>query len=585
MILDNLSNVKIGDQNIYEARAGSNLIWSALGTGFIRVYDGVNTLIGSHVTIEAPKAVDSFIVGAESTGTTGAFRGNLTDLLIYDRALTESEIISIETGYSELPPNITPGVLPDYLTGEGTLGKVLYNEVASRADGSTSYPGHTRIYSTFNQPTSGYELNASGWMAGVDFGGLSVYKKNSIDGNMTTAITPWHTVGAAHYPLSTGAIVEFYDASGDNVIARTIEESFKGANSAIDDVIVYRLDEALPDSIKKYKLFPSDFSDYFPNVLVNGNTYQMKYLPIITCSHFRWQNPPDWPSSFGQPNRYAYFSEINVYSDLQGDIIDKITHLPARTAPNIYPEYNGGSGYDPIQGGDSGGPVFSLFSGDLILLGSHDYANQAPVLNTVSGGLQSYIDQIQPTGGEPPQYYETVNLSGFTKTKTLVRPSPPTSGLVAHFNSYSGVQVNESSIVESWTGTNNIVATAYNSSITYINTNKAITKDSLHFPTSTNSYLTFDLPSGLKNNQSRTIVSIGYYYFNFNLTGPRTMINSLLPETGRAHLFRNFYGNNGEGDLGYFARFKAGGTHELGLPALGEDALQVQTVVHKNLED
>ena len=68
-------------------------------------------------------------------------------------------------------------------------------------------------------------------------------------------ITPWHAVGAAHYPHPVGATIRY--AWGERRVAES--ETVAGT-----DIQVYRLDQKAPESVQPARYLPWDWPRYLP---------------------------------------------------------------------------------------------------------------------------------------------------------------------------------------------------------------------------------------------------------------------------------------------------------------------------------
>ena len=239
---------------------------------------------------------------------------------------------------------------------------------------------------------------------------------------MGTVITPWHVIGANHYQHMTGDILYFLDSTNTVVSAIIVDKSPFPPVGAYMDIIVYKLDRELPNTVKTYKFIPDNFVDYFP---INSFTYSTVYdtqlstlssvylgvqtgLPLIAFSHYRWDS--EWPLS--RPNRYTYLFQMNTattrFSSTNIALTDgSLTYIPASNFMgiqlvednNVY-AYNGVSSEKyVIQGGDSGGPVFLILSGEPILMGSHLTPWGAPFYSSGLEYIQNYLNNL-PVSGE-----------------------------------------------------------------------------------------------------------------------------------------------------------------------------------------
>jgi hypothetical protein len=338
-----------------------------------------------------PTSSDPFLLEYESSGTTQ----------IEVKFNTNEKVIKSVTT-STLSTSATQDVFQNFESG--SLGRHIFDQIREYADESTSPPNHYPIYSTFNQSANSYVKNTEHWASGLDFSGLTVNKTGSGGVTNVTAITPHHAIGVSHYSPEVGDVVYFCD-SNNQTVARTVQA--RQFLSSIDCSVV-RFTEALPSTVKKYKTLPSNFLNYFP---INRNTYSVSgitnsyrgaFMPIIVCSHFRWD--AEWPLQ--RSNRYAYIYQTSLF--FSGIITETVAFQPAQTAPNNFPNYNGQP--SGIRGGDSGSPCFFVINNDLVLVHCHTSGGGGSMHPSFLSSIQSAINTLGPSG----QTYETVDLSGFT---------------------------------------------------------------------------------------------------------------------------------------------------------------------------
>lgn len=353
--------------------------------GFIESYASGNASVVSNVS------PDSNLFEYESTGT-----ASITVTLETNEKITKSVTTST------LSETATNEVFQSFLSG--SLGRHIYDQIRQYADGSTSAPNHYPLYSTFDYVNNVYYRNTGGWTYPLDFSGLTVNKSGSGGVTNVTAITPYHAIGAGHYPPSVGDVLYFCD-SNNQTVSRTVQSRVLAGD--FDGAIV-RFSEPLPTTVKKYKTLSLNFENYLPlNRSVystSGTSRQLRSsgIPIVVCSHYRWDS--DWPLQ--RANRYAYFYETVeiINPPLELDIISYNSGGYA----NSFPEYNGQP--SAIRGGDSGSPCFFIINNDLVLVSHHGTGNSGPFHPNCLSSIQSIINSLGPSG----QTYETVDLSGFT---------------------------------------------------------------------------------------------------------------------------------------------------------------------------
>lgn len=331
-------------------------------------------------------------------------------LLEYQADGTTSVEVTFNTN-EKIRKSVTTFTLAESVTQDifqnfesGSLGRHIYDQIRQYADGSTSAPNHYPIYSTFDFSSNNYVKNAGHWASGLDFSGLMVNKSGSAGVTNVSAITPHHAIGVSHYPPEVGDILYFCD-SNNQTVSRTVQSRQFVSNQ---DCVVVKFNEALPNTVKKYKTLPSSFLDYFP---INKNAYSVfgvessyrgSSMPIIVCSHYRWD--AEWPLQ--RSNRYAYIYQTTLF--FTGLNSETVAFVPAWSDPNNFPDYNGV--LSGIRGGDSGSPCFFVINNDLVLVHCHTSGGGGAMLPSFLSSIQSVIDSLGPSG----QTFETVDLSGFT---------------------------------------------------------------------------------------------------------------------------------------------------------------------------
>ena len=296
----------------------------------------------------------------------------------------------------------------------GSLGNHLLNQIAQRANGSTSPPGHLQIYSTYNGATLTYAKNTGCWAADLDFSGMSVGTQGSGGVGTVNAITPHHAIGAGHYAPNVGNTVYFCDAN-NNTISRTVTARAFVPDILLDCVVV-RFNEPLPDTVKKYKALPATFTNYAPYTAFSGiNTnVSLRGCPMIVTSHYNWS--ANWPLQ--RPNRYAYLYICNGIvaplprglpgGNISASSIAATENIAFQSSvPNIE-DYNGAP--SGIRGGDSGSPLFFVINGELVITGVHVQPASGPMYSIFLSDIQTALDTLGPGN----QTFETVDLSGFT---------------------------------------------------------------------------------------------------------------------------------------------------------------------------
>lgn len=291
---------------------------------------------------------------------------------------------------------------------DGSLCSYIYNTMEALCDDSTLKPNHYGFYDSYNIASGEFTKNTSCWLRDFDLSGVCVATESG-NTRMCVAITPHHAIAIKHdsFHPQVGESVTFVTNDG-SVIVRTVQdvsyvESF--------DCSVIKFSNQLPSGVTKYKLLPSNASNYLP---INRNFYnpngsiqtstQMHRCPVIVVSHYM----ADTSYALQRSNRFAYVRDVDQANISQGQGF--ISGGYSTHFTNYSGFFEGDAWLSPIRGGDSGGPCFAVINQELVLLGSHITAFSTSSLSAFLSQIQSTIDTLGPSG----QTIQTVDLSGFT---------------------------------------------------------------------------------------------------------------------------------------------------------------------------
>jgi hypothetical protein len=383
-----VSSVVLGDINYSRETFSVSATNYRVSVDFLpERFASIESIESGDNSILEQSANDLFLFEYQSTGST-----TLTTTFNTNEKITKS-FTTLTESTSE-----TQNTFVSFLNN--SLGNHIFDQMRQYADNTTSPPNHYPLYTTFDFSNNNYVRNTSHWSHPLDFSGLMVNKSGSGGVTMVTAVTPHHAVGVSHYRPEVGDTIVFCDLNNQTV---TRQVQSVGLIPAIDFVVV-RFSEALPETVKKYKLLPSNYEDYLPLnrdfKIADGSivTFRCGYLPVVITSHYRWD--ADWPLQ--RPNRYAYIYQT-------GRQLEKIlSYLPANTEPNNFSTYDGTP--SNIRGGDSGGPSFFVINNDLVLASVHVTSTSGTFISSFLSQAQEKIDELGPSG----QTIQTVDLSGFT---------------------------------------------------------------------------------------------------------------------------------------------------------------------------
>lgn len=140
------------------------------------------------------------------------------------------------------------------------------------------------IFSVQDHVTPTYPRNAACWTASLDLTAISPWNSRGSNYRAGTAITPRHTIQAAHYPLAVSDTIRFV-AMDNTVVTRTISAV---QSNPTTDIQVALLDSDLPASITPMQFAPSNLYDYLPSlesfpVPVLATDYEEKAFVKETC--------------------------------------------------------------------------------------------------------------------------------------------------------------------------------------------------------------------------------------------------------------------------------------------------------------
>lgn len=227
------------------------------------------------------------------------------------------------------------------------------------------------VYSAQNHTDGIYVRDSSCWAASLDLTAVSPW--NSLGGSTRagTAISPRHTMHAAHYPVTIGTVLRFV-AAGNVVVSRTVED----VTSIGSDMQIALLDTALPGTITPVKFLPADLYDYLPSLV-------RRVLPVLA---------------------FDYQEQALVKTTAATDFLASSFMLFANALEQPFIRMT-----EPIIGGDSGNPIFFVVDGEACLLSHWSASTTGPAYHKLLSTIGSAMTSLG--GGYSPQ---TVNLSAFT---------------------------------------------------------------------------------------------------------------------------------------------------------------------------
>jgi hypothetical protein len=263
------------------------------------------------------------------------------------------------------------------LTGyvSGSLGKSMSDSLWPLTTGKNAT--HLPVYTSQNP---NYVRNTNCWVSSLDWTGVSPWNSSFLNLRAGTAISPRHIIFAWHYQIPVGAEIHFI-TSDNQIVSRTITATQSAPFNYVSDTTIGLLNADLPESIKFYKVFPSNLSDYFgslstfPDIPVVGFDQQEKAL-MKSLTKFTLN--PSFPEQ-----------------EFQHPIVQNSSRYPLLT--------------ETIVGGDSGNPVFGVVNNEPILLSLWTTPTSGPPFHKMHDSINSIMTSLG--GGYQLQ---VLNLSGFT---------------------------------------------------------------------------------------------------------------------------------------------------------------------------
>lgn len=313
-------------------------------------------------------SLNESLATVDSTGritTTGT--GNV-GILIKSQFLTRKLTHNARTDAS-----FTTNMFDEFV--EGSLGRHLVESAVALANTE----GDTNLLSLADHAGGNYAWNTNAWTAGVDWSGVSVWNSQAAMRRGLTMISPIHWVGAHHYFVGNGQTVRFL-TEDNTVITRTVVNSVQIPNT---DIRIGILNEAVPESIKHYKVVPANINDY---TVARTSLFLMSgKQPLITTNQ----------------TRTAIASSVTRVRPVS---TGHAATQYAATREELYPYLK------RLVAFDSGQPAFYLINGELVILGCHLGPWSFPSLY----GYISEINQaMEDLAGEPTHELTIANLTAF----------------------------------------------------------------------------------------------------------------------------------------------------------------------------
>lgn len=301
--------------------------------------------------------INSSVASVDANGAVTAAGGGGTTLIKVSGSLI-SKGVSVNT-----VPVIGGSIATFGSYVSGSLAAVTTSAVDSIISGQTPIGNNTHLFMSAFSAHNPLALFASYDWTGVtssDSNGLGLYHQ----GFNCTPISPSFVVSNHHIGFANGNTLTWISSSGF-VVSRTATWVQIGTW----DIELGKLNAPLPNTIKYYKLLPSNNSTYLPFISAGG----------LGGTNILYRRPMIW---IDQSRHICIADHLSLNSGISGGIV------PTDATRLLFFK-------SPIEG-DSGGPMFEPLNGELVLLstmtgnlGGPDLSSAASAINAEMATLGS----------------------------------------------------------------------------------------------------------------------------------------------------------------------------------------------------
>lgn len=204
------------------------------------------------------------------------------------------------------------------------LNSEVRNGMIARTNGSSP-----QMFSSYIDGVK-FARNPRFWLAGKN--GLSGIHVGYGPGS--TAITPWHVVGANHWKHDVGSKLVFCDLA-DQAISRTVVAGVEIRPDIKSDIWLAVLDSALPAAVKPMAIMPTNWLELIPPTR----------LPVVALNK---------DEVFGSADLFPFRQPARGWFQY-GFAFKRSSALPTMQ-------------FEPGRGGDSGRPIVTVLGTNLVLI-------------------------------------------------------------------------------------------------------------------------------------------------------------------------------------------------------------------------
>lgn len=293
----------------------------------------------------------------------------------------------------------------------GTLGAHVNATMTAMVSGKTPSDTTKNLFTSNNYSLSAPAAvrNPNVFTGSIDLSAISIINGSGSGGYIHPAmlISPRHIIGATHY--QPGSTVVFMGADGvmqvANVISRQNHVGSALTLSGYTDIQVAYLDRAIT-GITPFKTLPGNWRTYLPTghreVAYGSSEYKTIKLAALTKTAHN--------SNGGNADQIS-ITEVIELNDTDYGLSAVIYNLPFAT---VLPTQ---AWHSPTIGGDSGGPVFILVDGSLVLLMCWWVGGGGTNLADMNVYINAAMNSLATAAGDPAAGTYALShpdLSGFT---------------------------------------------------------------------------------------------------------------------------------------------------------------------------
>jgi hypothetical protein len=287
----------------------------------------------------------------------------------------------------------------------GSLGKHIVDGMLALVAGKICNNTTTDMFTSNNYNTSAPAAvrNPSMFAAGLDLTAISIMDKRwdgiTTYGHPGMLISPRHILGAAHYQ-AYGPIVWLDSVGAYHTATPLSYTTIPGT-----DIIIQYLGAAVT-GITPLKVLPSDWQTYLPNLDTEINDTGIDFFPNLPCLTKIVHAPAGGTRDTMALN---HFVRLTIPSPNPPWWAAWLRTDPLIAALDTE-RFQG-----PIGGGDSGGPLFLLINGELVLIGTYLSATSSANVSGYITEIEAAMNSLAAAQGDFTSYsLSKVSLAGFT---------------------------------------------------------------------------------------------------------------------------------------------------------------------------